>query len=153
MASITATAQFQIEIESVHEFLERFKVINASILQNEDTTDAARAATLIKYLPVQIITDIQRRIKPTTLTAAKFKDIETCLITQFEVKKSIIGASVKFLSRKQLQSESIQAYAQTLNELASHCEYSDCCRDRLLRDIFVSGLRSAKLVSALLQEK
>ena len=46
--------------------------------------------------------------------------------------------------------ESIEEYSKVLNELASQCDYSNCCRDRLLRDIFISGLQSSKIMSTLI---
>lgn len=70
----------------------------------------------------------------------------------YGVTKSVIGASVAFHSRKQQPHETIEAYSRELNQLASKCGYSDCCRDRNIRDVFVSGLRSPKLISALITE-
>ena len=50
---------FQEKIESVSEFLQRFKVQNASV-RSADTPDAEKAAILIKNLPVNVITDTFR---------------------------------------------------------------------------------------------
>lgn len=149
--SATSVAVFQSEIETVTEFLQRFKVQNASALEAAPD-DTKRAEILCRALPVAIITDVQRRIKPTLLERATYQQIEDSLNAQFSVKKSIIGASVKFINRKQLAGETIETYAKILNDLASCCSYNDCCRDRLLRDAFVSGLSSNKLLSSLLHE-
>ena len=59
---------------------------------------------------------------------------------------------MKFLNCIEQQGESIETYAKVLNDLASNCSYSDCYRDRLLRDAFVSGLLSSSILSSLLQE-
>ena len=142
---------FDPEVESVTEFLQRFKLQNLQSLQAA-REDALKAALLCRALPVHIITDIQRRIKPVLLTDAPYSTIEHNLTALFDIKKSVIGSAVKFINRKQQPNESIETYAKTLNDLASQCEYGECCRDRLLRDIFVSGLHSAKLISVLLQE-
>ena len=64
----------------------------------------------------------------------------------------MVGASVKFLSRLQGGNESIEEYARALNDLASECKYKDCCRDRLLRDSFICGLKSSSIVGGLLQD-
>ena len=112
---------YQPEIESVTEFLQRFKVQNATVL--EGATDSKKAAILCRSLPVPVITDVQRRIKPTLLTAATYDQIEEQLKAQFDVKKSIIGAAVMFINRKQRQGESIEDYAKVLNNLASNCNY------------------------------
>lgn len=142
---------FQPTIESVSEFLERFKVTHATELEAAATSQA-KATILCKALPVTVITDVQRRIKPVKLTVATYDQIEEQLIAQYEVKKSVIGAAVKFIGRKQHHGESIDNYARSLNDLASNCSYKECCRDRLIRDIFVAGLNSSKLMSTLLQE-
>ena len=39
-----------------------------------------------------------------------------------------------------------------MNNLAAECKYSACCRDRLLRDTFVAGIRCSKILSSLLQD-
>ena len=121
---------FQPEIESVNEFLQRFQLQNLQTLQ-ATSDDAQKAAMLCRALPVNIITDIQRRLKPTVLTAATYSQIEENLKAQFEVKKSVIGSAVKFISRKQKANESIETYAKILNDLAPQCDYSDCCHNRL----------------------
>ena len=74
------------------------------------------------------------------------------LNSQYEVKKSIVGASVRFLNRKQSSGETIETYARNLNVLANECSYSSCCLDRQLRDAFVAGIRDTGVLSSLLQE-
>ena len=105
---------------------------------------------MIKSLPVPVITDLQRRIKPTKLSEATYALLEEKLTDQFSVKKSIVGAAVSFLNRKQQPEESIENYARTLNDLASHCRFSECCRDRMTRDTFIAGLRSPNILNGVL---
>ena len=151
MSTATITP-FLPDKETIQEFLQRFKVQNSEKLNHADTSAREKAAILVRALPVHVVTDIQRKIVPTELTNATYDDIERNLISQYDVKKSVIGAAVKFINRKQQQGESIEKYAQCLNTLATPCNYRTCCRDRLLRDIFVSGLNSGNLISTLLQE-
>ena len=143
---------FNPDLETVEEFLQRFKVQQHDVLYKAKDDSMRQAMFLANALPVNIITDIQRRLKPKLLTEATFTNIENHLVSAFSVKKSVIGAAVSFVNRKQKQAESIETYSKVLNELASQCGYSDCCRDRLLRDIFISGLRSSKLISVLITE-
>ena len=144
--------QFNPNAESVDEFIERFKVQCSDVLEKADGDDLKKAAVLVKALPVNIITDLQRRIKPVKLSAATYQELESKLITQYGTKKSIVGATVKFLNRKQSPGETIENYAKVLNDLASSCNYENCCRDRMLRDAFVSGLRSGAIVTGLLPD-
>ena len=145
--------QFDPEVETVSEFIERFTVQCSEILNKNDATDATKAATLIKALPVSIVTDLQRGLKPTKLSDAKFDDLSKILRQQYEIKKSIVAASYSFVSRKQKPGETIEQFAQVLNNLAEDCEYGSCCRSRYLRDIFVAGLSSSKVISALLHQE
>ena len=142
---------FQPEVESVSEFLERFSVQNYKVI-NEDKDDKNKAMLLANALPVDVLTDIQRRLKPKKLSDAAYADLETQLTGLHSSKRSIIGASVAFLHRKQNQHESLESFAKSLNELASQCDYKDCCRDRMLRDQFVSGLKNHKIISNLIHE-
>ena len=150
------SVQFDPEIETVSEFLERFEIQCGDQIKTEtaggvQTTN--KATVLLKALPVAIITDVQRGLKPKKLKDATYAEIETRLMQQFEVKKSIVAASVSFISRKQHAGESIEQYAQVLNNLAASCDYKECCRSRYLRDIFVAGLSSSHVISALLHQE
>lgn len=148
----TQCPAFNPSLETVVEFLERFTVQCADLLELAGEDSTKKASILVKSLPVNVITDVQRRLKPVKLSAATYEDIKEKLTAQYEVKKSVIGATVQFLNRKQLPDESIENYARALNDLCSNCNYKDCCRDRSLRDAFVSGLRSANILSGLLQD-
>lgn len=143
---------FQPDIENIEEFLQRFKLQNYEVLHKARNDHTKQAMLLAKALPVTILTDIQRRLHPTLLQDASYDDIEKHLTAAYGIKKSLIGASVAFHTRKQEQHESIEGYSRSLNQLASKCGYSDCCRDRNLRDVFVSGLHSKKIISALISE-
>ena len=145
-------APFQPEVETVLEFLERFKMQCHDELNDADTTDVQKAALLIKALPVSIVTDIHRGLKPTKLSEAKYADITAKLQKQYEVTKSIVAASYSFVSRKQKPGESIEQFAQSLNNLADECDYKPCCRSRYLRDIFVAGLNSSSTITSLLHQ-
>ena len=59
---------------------------------------------------------------------------------------------MSFLNRKQKQQESIEEFSKALNQLASQCNFNDCCRDRLIRDVFLSGLRFSQLIRTLVTD-
>lgn len=148
----TTLPVFNPEVESILEFLERLKVQAADLFESAKDDNLKKASILVKTLPVNIITNLQRRLKPNTLSSATFDQLETMLKSAYETKKSVIGATVTFLNCKQKPNESIENFARTLNNLCSDCKYRDCCRDRSLRDAFVSGLRSNKILGGLIQD-
>ena len=151
MADNGDSKSFKPEVESVEEFLDRLKVQNPNLLV-DGTTDSAKRTILINSLPVNVINDIQQRLKPVKLSEATFPVIETNLLNSYTVKKSYIGATLNFVTRKQKPFESIEQYSKQLNNLASQCNYADCCRDRQIRDIFLSGLKSTKLLASLIPD-
>ena len=141
---------FNPKYEGVEEFLERFRLQNKSALSAAGDDLSAAAELLANSLPTNIITDLQRRLKPTSLTNATYAQLETHLKAAYGTSKTNIGAAVAFINRKQRQNESIESYAKAVNDLASQCNYKDCCRNKMLRDIFVSGLRCSKLLTTYL---
>lgn len=141
---------FDPQVESISEFVERFKIFNSESLAKAGANEQKKAAIFIKCLPVDVITNLQRRMKPIKLSEATYDDILKKITSQFLVKKSLVGAAVQFLNRKQQSSETIEVFAKIINDLADACEYSDCCRDRLLRDTFISGLQSSAIMKSLL---
>ena len=146
-------AKFEPDVETVCEFLERFQVQCSDQITTAGENENKLSTILIKALPVNIITDLQRGLKPKKLSEATYNEIQCMLKQQFEVKKSVVAASVSFISRKQNSGETIEQYAQALNNLADDCEYKPCCRSRYLRDIFVAGLNSTKIITALLHHE
>ena len=145
---------FQPQLETIEEFLQRFLVQNYETLSKivKPEENAKKTMLLARALPVEVLTSIQRKLKPTLLTEAKFEEIEKHLKSLYSTKKSIVGAAVAFVTRKQLPQESIENYSKVLNELASQCEYKNCCLDRMLRDIFIAGLQSSKIMAAIIQD-
>ena len=145
-------AKFDAEAETIVEFLERFKVQSIDQITSAGESEIKKASVLVKALPINVITDLQRRLKPKLLSEATYEELERLLKAQYQVKKSVVGAAVKFLNRKQAAGETIENYARAINDLACECNYKDCCRDRMLRDVFVSGLYSSTVLSGVLQE-
>ena len=140
------------DVETIEEFLNRFRLQNWDALHKYRNDEVRRAMLLSNALPVKVLTDVQRRLQPKTLITASYQELEDNLLAAYSVKKSVVGATVSFLSRKQKTGEIIEDYARSLNQLASQCNYKECCRDRMLRDVFLSGLRSSTLIRALLPD-
>lgn len=152
MSASIACSPFDAEIETLSEFLERFNLQCADSLHKARNNDQQKLSILMKALPVRVITDLQRRMKPVSLSTALYDEVIEKLKSQFEVTKSIVGATYKLLSRKQQPDESLESYSRALNDLASDCEYKDCCRDRIVRDVFIFGLNSSTVLSSVLQK-
>jgi hypothetical protein len=135
--------------ESVQEFIKRFEMQRINLL--EDVTDKKKAAMLASALPRKIFNQLQSKVKPRDITEMKYGELSTTLIGSYSTKKSTITCTTSFLKRTRREGESFENFATDLIELASKCEFSSCCLDRILRDVFISGLNH-KLVPRLTLE-
>lgn len=152
MSASAVCSPFDAEVETLSEFLERFNLQCADLLHKARNHNQQKLSILMKALPVRVITDLQRRMKPVSLSTADYDDVIGKLKSQFEVTRSIVGATYQLFSRKQQPGESLESYSRALNDLAAVCEYQDCCRDRILRDVFILGLCSSTVLSSVLQK-
>lgn len=100
MATASICTQFNPSAETILEFLERFKVQCGDLLAKAGEDGLKKAAVLIKALPVNVITDLQRRIKPVLLSEANFDDIEAKLTSQYEVKEISNSGDDNFFKQK-----------------------------------------------------
>ena len=146
MSFPSSCALFDPELESIQEFFQRFQCQMAEPLHKVRNYDLKRANILVQlFLPVNIVSKLQRRLSPTLLGDATYDEISNHLHQQFSTSKSTVGASVQFLTYKQQSGQSIEDYSRKLNSLASQC---NC----LLRDAFVAGLLSPSILETLIQE-
>ena len=152
--------KFNPAVETVEEFISRFKVQRGTQLREAEASSSTVPETgnkmkvelLCLALPVNIITDLQRRIKPIELHKAKFDDIIQHLNDQFSVKKSELAARRALQTRNQEATESIETFAKVINDLASKCNYKPCCRDSIIRDAFIMGLSSNLVLKGLIKD-
>ena len=152
MSIPSSCAPFDPELESIQEFFQRFQCQMAEPLHKARNDDLKRANILVQFLPVNIVSELQRRLSPTLLGDATYDEISNHLHQQFSTSKSTVGASVQFLTYKQQSGQSIEDYSRKLNSLAFQCNYPAACLDRLLRDAFVAGLLSPSILETLIQE-
>ena len=99
MANQNNTHVYDTKTESFDEFHERFLVQNSEALTKAAGDGMKKAVILVNCLPVEVITELQRKLKPVKLSEADYKTIVANLTSQYETKKSIVGASVIFISR------------------------------------------------------
>lgn len=144
--------QFDPAVETVDEFIQRLRCQMKEEFHKLRNDSSRQASLLLKCLPTQMITDLQRRIAPKKLYDADYDELELQLREKYSDKKSSIGAAVQFFRHKQEPGQTIEEYAQHVNFLATQCQYdSDVPLDRLIRDVFVSGLHSSAILSSVLE--
>ena len=138
------------DTETVEEFIERFSMIIEG--EGKKKSDTVLAAHLVRALPVQMVTDLQRRIAPTKLTETTFTELKENLLQAYTVRKSVVGASVNFFTYKQQPNQTIEEFSKELRFLASKCNFDQTLTlDRLLRDVFIAGISSSHVLGSVLQ--
>ena len=141
---------FDQETETIEEFLERFTMLLEGDTKKKN--DKCIAAHLIRALPLQLVTDLQRRLAPQKLTETSYDELIENLLQAHSVRQSVVGASVKFFTYKQRPEQSLEEYSKELRFLASKCNFEkNLTLDRLLRDVFIAGIRSSNILTSVLQ--
>ena len=81
MASTTTSdgPPFGPEVEIFSEFIQRFELQCLDLLQKARNDERRKIAILLKCLPVKIITDLQRRIKPVAIADTSYDDVVASL--------------------------------------------------------------------------
>ena len=70
---------FDPQSETISEFFQRFQVQADELLTKAGNDEKKKASVLVKALPVAVISDLQRRIKPTNLVDATYDDLKSKL--------------------------------------------------------------------------
>ena len=83
-------AKFDAEAETIVEFLERFKVQSIDQITSAGESEIKKASVLVKALPINVITDLQRRLKPKLLSEATYEELERLLKALYQVKKFVV---------------------------------------------------------------
>ena len=78
---------FQPDIESVEEFVQRFKLQNNLLLKSAQTDELLKASYLASALLVNVITTIQRRIKPKLLVELRIAKSRNNLLRPMGIKR------------------------------------------------------------------
>ena len=79
-------APYNPDQETVVEFLERFEVQMAPALHKTRNNAIQKAGVLLRALPVQMITDLQRRLAPRKLHEATYDDVTDNLCASYSTK-------------------------------------------------------------------
>lgn len=143
---------FEPERESVENFLSRFAFSNRKLLRAAKDDPLEQAGLLGDFLPKTVILEVQQKLQPKVIQDATFDDLIKILKASYSTKKSTVGAALAFFKRTQQVGESLESYARALNDLANQCGYEENTRERNLRDQFIAGLQSSKIIEILITQ-
>ena len=88
------TKVYHHNIETIEEFLQKFKLQNHKTLHIYRNDETKEAMLLVNTQSIAVSTYIQHRLRSKVMHDATYENIETHLTASYGVKKSLIGASV-----------------------------------------------------------
>ncbi|XP_065218826.1 uncharacterized protein LOC135844530 [Planococcus citri] len=136
-------------VETFSDFVERFEHYCTA----QKLSDVAKVPTFISLLQPHVYRLLKYLCFPAKVDSKSYKDLTELLINHLCPKQLEIPARHTFLNRKQGENESIMQYVSELRKLSLPCGYSEDMLNIMLRDVFVSGLRSPEMLKRLFSEK
>lgn len=141
-------AAFDDTIESFTDFVDRLE--SYFRLQNVKASD--QAGCLVTALPPKLFKLLKNLLYPESYVDKSYTDIKKVLEEHLNPVPLVIPSRHALFTRRQLESETITEYLTALQQLAVNCKYTAEVLAIVLRDVFVSGLRSKTILDRLFQE-
>lgn len=152
MTSCSVCLPYDKEAETIDEFITRFTIQCSELLHKVRNDDSKQVALLMKALPVAVFTDVQRELAPTSALNASFEQVKDALVQLYSTKRSVLGASVQFFNCKQKPGQTVEEFARDVKHFSQQCGFqAQVSLSRIQRDVFLSGLSSAPVVTSILQ--
>ena len=141
-------ARFDADHEKFADYLDRlethFRIIEAS--------EANKKLLFISLLTPALHKLLKSLVYPDTYNTRSYNQIKTVLSHHLDPELLVIPSSNAFINRKQKAGETVSEYINELRSLAVPCKYKEQFLSRILRDVFVAGLRSKKMLDRLFTE-
>lgn len=135
-------------VETYDDYIGRLE----SLFRTQSVPDQAKADTFIAMLSPKHHALLKSLLYPAELSTKTYTELKDELKKHLNPTPLVIPSRHTFLNRKQLEGESISQYLSELRKLAAKCKYPTTMLDVMLRDVFVSGLRSRVMLDRLFEE-
>ncbi|XP_065217325.1 uncharacterized protein K02A2.6-like [Planococcus citri] len=147
-APIVRLDKYDEQNESFENFISRLEVyFNAY-----HTATDKKASTLLNSLSPKMFALVKNLVYPEDIKTASYATLKKLIEDKVCPKRLKILARHAFLNRKQREGESVSDYITELRKLAVDCKYANEFLNEMLRDVFVSGLRSKPILDRLFEE-
>ena len=130
-------------------YLERFDLYVAA----NDIPDDRKKAVFLSIIGAKTYQLLRSLCSPDLPSAKSFTGCTKLLKDHLAPAPLEIAETYRFHQRSQQPNESIHDYVAQLKLLSEHCNFPAICRNRILRDRLVCGLRSDAVRKKLLSEK
>ena len=117
----------------------------------DNASEAKQCSVFCQIIGPDSFRLLRSLIAPAVYTAKTLRQLQNTLTEHFAPTRSVVFHSFKFWTRNQGTNETVNEYVAALRSLANKCDYG-ALLDRLLRDRFITGIRSPELQQKLLQD-
>lgn len=111
-----------------------------------------KLSMLVCMIGPKLFAALKTLLHPQTYQQKSYEEVKQLLQDHVNAKFPLILNRYSFMNRKQHEFESVIEYAFSLRVLVSICEYPKTFEKMVLRDVFVSGLRSEIALARLFQK-
>ncbi|CAB0000711.1 unnamed protein product [Nesidiocoris tenuis] len=118
----------------------------------KQVAETEKADLFVSMLSPQLFALLKNLLYPATYEAKTYTELKEILGKHLNPAPLVIPSRHAFINRKQREGESISQYISELRKLASFCKYNENILNIMLRDVFVSGLRSKIILDRLFEE-
>lgn len=137
--------------ESVETFQSYLERLEAYFLMR-NVPEHKKGHTFVSLLSPKNFSLLKTLLHPETYDRKSYGDLKDVLRKHLNPTPLVIPSRHAFINRKQHEGESIAQYTSELRRLAANCKYNEAMLNTMLRDVFVSGLRSRVILDRLFEE-
>lgn len=134
--------------ETFTDFVDRLE----SFFQLQSVKPENQAGCLVTALSPKLFKLLKNLLYPDTYATKSFAQLRDLLKDHLNPTPLVIPSRHALFTRRQADDESVTEYLTELQQLAIHCKYNAEVLSIVLRDIFVSGLKSKTILDRLFQE-
>ncbi|KAF6199931.1 hypothetical protein GE061_006229 [Apolygus lucorum] len=135
-------------VETYDDYIGRLE----SFFKTQMVPQQVKADTFIAMLSPKHHALLKSLLFPAELSSKSYDELKDELKKHLNPTPLVIPSRHTFLNRKQFEGETIAQFLSELRKLAAKCKYPDTMLDVMLRDVFVSGLRSRVMLDRLFEE-
>lgn len=111
-----------------------------------------QAGCLVAALSPKLFKLLKNLLYPESYDVKTFAELRDLLKAHLNPVPLVIPSRHALFTRRQAEGETIAEYIAELQQLATYCKYNSQVLAVVLRDVFVSGLRSKTILDRLFQE-
>lgn len=111
---------------------------------NDIVDDDLKVKMMLIHMGEKSAFELMKAIRPKKFNHFTFEELMKEARKVFIPEKDEIMATFNLLRRRQKTNETYRQYANTLRKMATDCNYKECCKEKILRDLFITGITASE---------